>query len=79
MDGRLKEVNHPIRCDRLHTKKRELIYDFLTYIYLKHSEPMPEVTADSRMQSNAVLRFRKFGESVPNGKRSATTSCLNLQ
>ena len=59
LDGRLHLAKHTIRCDRLQTKKRELIYDFLTGVYLKHSEPMPEVQTDVRIQTNKKLRFRQ--------------------
>lgn len=59
LDGRLRKSTHKVRCSRLQTKTRELIFDFLTKIYLRHSEPMPEVQADVRMQTNRKLRFRK--------------------
>ena len=62
LDGRLKEATHTVRgakLDRVNTKKRELIFDFLTRIYVKHSEPMPEIQTDDRKQTNQKLRFRK--------------------
>ena len=59
MDGRVKEMNCRIRFGRLSSHKRELILDFLTYLYVKHSEPMPEVRTNPTMQTDRKLQFRK--------------------
>ena len=59
VDGRLQQMQHKVRFDQFHHKKRELIVDFLTHLYVKHSEPMPEVQTDPRMQTNQKLRFRR--------------------
>lgn len=62
LDGRFREARPARRApNRQQSHKRELIHDFLTELYLKQSEPTPEVNADTggRRQTSKGLRFRK--------------------
>ncbi len=62
LDGRFREARPAHRApNRQQSHKRELIHDFLTELYLKQSEPTPEVNADTggRKQTSKALMFRK--------------------
>lgn len=65
LDGRLRESGLK-RKYRPQSHARQLIHDFLMDLYVKHSEPMPELHEHSggRLQTSKVLRIR-----VRKGKR----------
>ena len=65
LDGRLAKASCQIKAPKK-AHARQLIHDFLTEIYIKHSEPMPDVQGqhEGRFQTNKALRFR-----VRKGKR----------
>lgn len=58
LDGRLAKTR-PHGKIGLASYKRGLIFDFLTKIYLKHSEPAPECNSASKQPEEKVLQFRR--------------------
>lgn len=61
LDGRTHKAGVGKRFDRLVSHKREKVHEFLNMMWLRYSEPMPEVKADNggRQQTNKVLAFRQ--------------------
>lgn len=57
LDGRLAKVR-PLNIG-LSSHKRSLIFDFLTNIYLRHSEPAPECSSAGKQPEEKQLQFRR--------------------
>ena len=66
LDGRVAKAGLGKRPDRFNAHKQEKIHEFLNNMWLKFSEPMPEVNANhgGRQQTSRPLRFR-----IRKGKR----------
>ena len=58
LDGRLAKVRPLVKVG-LASHKRSLIFDFLTNIYLRHSEPAPECSSAGKQPEEKQLQFRR--------------------
>eukprot|EP00435_Cladocopium_sp_Y103_P043325 s2636_g12.t1 len=58
LDGRLAKVRPLVKIG-LASHKRSLIFDFLTNIYLRHSEPAPECSSAGNQPEEKQLQFRR--------------------
>ena len=61
-DARLRKAGRALAHPPKQTVKRQLIHEFLMELYIRHSEPMPEVAADhgGRAQTSKPLKFRRL-------------------
>ena len=62
LDARLRKAGRALAHPPKQTVKRQLIHEFLMELYIRHSEPMPEVAADhgGRAQTSKPLKFRRL-------------------
>lgn len=82
MDGRLRRAGCAMRSDTAEqTAKRELVHEFLMELYVRHSEPMPEVVADhgGRAQTSKPLKFRRLKGKRPRNFKKRDEKLTEVQ